>query len=384
MELVRLPGKSRSVDGRGRFTRVKDGGVRASILRLLALLVATATVVSQVAAQDAIPAKQLFGKMQLPSRQPTQSLGFYAKGCLAGGMAIPVDGPAWQVIHLSRNRRWGNPQMIALVERLAREARAEDGWNGLMVGDISQPRGGPMLNGHSSHQIGLDADIWLTPMPSHTMSYEEREVVPEASVLKKGTLYVDNHKWTRSHERLIVRAASYPQVERIFVHPGIKKKMCDTLEGADRRLLSKIRPIYGHHYHFHIRMKCPPGSVNCKDQVDPPFDSGCGKPLADWFERLRPKPVAKHKKPTKVVKPKHMMLSALPDACAVVLNAPAVRNMAEAEFNTGDPVQAQVPLTAYAAEQPVPAVLVTASDDFSLFIPPLGSVPEPLVRPSVQ
>ena len=33
----------------------------------------------------------------------------------------------------------------------------------------------------------------------------------------------------------------------------------------------------------------------------------------------------------------------------------------------------------------IPATaLVTASDDFSLFIPPLGSVPEPLVRPSVQ
>ncbi|UVC11731.1 penicillin-insensitive murein endopeptidase [Rhizobium sp. TH2] len=339
-------------------------------------------VPAAVLAADAVPAKQLFGKQNLPSKQPTQSLGFYAKGCLAGGIAIPVDGPAWQVIHLSRNRRWGNPDMIALVERLARESRAEDGWNGLMIGDISQPRGGPMLSGHASHQIGLDADIWLTPMPSHTMSYDEREVVPEASVLRRDMMTVDSRKWSKAHERLIVRAASYPRVERVFMHPAIKKKMCDTLKGGDRALLSKMRPIYGHHYHFHIRMKCPAGSVNCEDQVDPGPDSGCGKQVTEWLNRVKPRPVAKPTKPTKIVKPKHLMMSALPNACALVLNAASVRSMAEAEFSGGsNPVQ--VPVTAYAAEDPV-AKVIAASDDFSVFIPPMGSIPQPLVRPATQ
>jgi hypothetical protein len=38
------------------------------------------------------------------------------------------------------------------------------GWGkGLYIGDISQPRGGPMTSGHASHQIGLDADIWMLP-----------------------------------------------------------------------------------------------------------------------------------------------------------------------------------------------------------------------------
>lgn len=364
---------------------LKGDGVKAFLFRLMALSLAIAAAAPGFA-QEAVPAKQLFGKHNLPSKQPTQSLGFYAKGCLAGGIAIPVDGPAWQVIHLSRNRRWGNPQMIALVERLARESKAEDGWNGLMIGDISQPRGGPMLSGHASHQIGLDADIWLTPMPSHTMSYDEREVVPKASVLRSDMLTVDSRKWTKAHERLIVRAASYPQVERVFMHPGIKKKMCDTLKGRDRALLSKMRPIYGHHYHFHIRMKCPAGSVNCEDQVDPGFDSGCGKQVTEWLNRVKPRPPVKPKKNAKVVKPKHLMMSALPDACAVVLRAPSVENMAVAEYRSrsDNTVEtAQMPVTAFAAEQPVPAALVTVSEDFSLFIPQ-GPVPEPLVRPATQ
>ena len=64
---------------------------------------------------------------------------------MAGGAALPVDGPAWQVMRLSRNRNWGHPDLVALVERLAIEAKEKDGWNGLLVGDLAQPRGGPML-----------------------------------------------------------------------------------------------------------------------------------------------------------------------------------------------------------------------------------------------
>ncbi len=348
------------------------------------MVLAVMTALSPAMAQDGVPAKQLFGKITLPSKQRTAPIGFYAKGCLAGGVAIPVDGPAWQVIHLSRNRRWGTPQMIALLERLGREAKAEDGWNGLMVGDISQPRGGPMLSGHASHQIGLDADIWLTPMPAHQMSYEEREVVPEASVLRGDMVHVDNRKWTKSHERLIVRAASYPQVERVFVHPGIKKKLCETLKGPDRTVLNKIRPIWGHHYHFHIRMKCPPGSSGCDDQVDPPADSGCGKQLADWLNLVKPRPPVKPNKNAKVVVPKQLTLSSLPNACAIVLKAPSVTDMMTAEYHNGmQSADSQVAVTAYAEEQPASS-LVAASDDYSLFVPDLRSVPEPAVRPSVQ
>src|SRR5690606_15462192 len=105
-------------------------------------------------------AKELFGAMTLPAATQPDVHGFYSKGCFSGGMAIAQDGPHWQAMRLSRNRRWGHPEMIRLLERFSREA-AKDGWPGLLIGDISQPRGGPMLTGHASHQLGLDADIWF-------------------------------------------------------------------------------------------------------------------------------------------------------------------------------------------------------------------------------
>ena len=116
------------------------------------------------------PAKELFARKNAPAEMRTRTIGFYSHGCIAGAVALPVNGPAWQVMRLSRNRNWGHPDLIRVLETLAKKAQAEAGWPGLLVGDISQPRGGPMLTGHTSHQVGLDADIWLTPMPDHELT----------------------------------------------------------------------------------------------------------------------------------------------------------------------------------------------------------------------
>ncbi|MEM1378168.1 MAG: penicillin-insensitive murein endopeptidase, partial [Pseudomonadota bacterium] len=150
------------------------------------------------------PAKEIFGNTKLPSAEEAKVYGFYSKGCIAGAVAIPKDGPNWQAMRLERNRRWGHPDLIAIVQRLARES-VQDGWPGLLVGDISQPRGGPMLTGHASHQVGLDADIWLTKMPNRRLTQQERRDTSAISVLKTGTLNVDPNIWTPEHAKLLAR-----------------------------------------------------------------------------------------------------------------------------------------------------------------------------------
>jgi len=264
-------------------------------------------------------AKELFGRKLLPAAMPTRVVGFYAKGCIAGAEALPLNGDTWQVMRLSRNRYWGHPDMVALVERLAAKAHKEAGWPGILVGDMSQPRGGPMLTGHASHQVGLDADIWLTPMPKHKLSRNEREEMSAVMMVRQDRLDVDSHAWTPTHLNVIRAAANEPTVERIFVNAAIKKALCREAKG-DRSWLSKVRPMYGHDYHFHVRIKCPPGSTECESQPPPKDSEGCSAgDLAYWF-----KPSVLHPKPPKVPpKPKPpMTLAQLPAACRQVLNAP--------------------------------------------------------------
>ncbi len=270
---------------------------------------------------DRLPAKQLFGGVSAPAKLEPRAIGSYAKGCLAGGAELEADGPAWQAMRLSRNRNWGHPALVELVKRLATEARAQDGWPGLLVGDLSQPRGGPMLTGHASHQIGLDADIWLTPMPKRTLTVKEREEIPAIEVVTERRDKINPKVWTEAHARLIRRAASYPEVSRIFVHPPIKKELCRWAKG-DKSWLGKVRAYWGHTYHFHIRMKCPKGSSNCVDQPAPrPADgTGCGDELAHWMKATRWTPPQKADPNAKAPKaPPPLMLAGLPRQCRTVI-----------------------------------------------------------------
>ena len=127
-------------------------------------------------------AKDVFGNEPGPTGGAPVAIGSYSKGCVSGAVQLPETGPTWQAMRLSRNCNWGHPDLISFVQRLSAKAAAQPGWAGLYVGDMSQPRGGPMLTGHASHQIGLDADIWMLPPPSLSLTRSEREQISSISV----------------------------------------------------------------------------------------------------------------------------------------------------------------------------------------------------------
>jgi penicillin-insensitive murein endopeptidase len=266
-----------------------------------------------------LAAKELFGRKAEPAALAIRSIGSYAKGCLAGAQALPINGKTWQVMRLSRNRNWAHPDMIALLESLSAKAHEVAGWPGLLVGDISQPRGGPMLTGHASHQVGLDADIWLTPMPNRELSRNEREEMSATNMVRADRLDIDPTVWTPGHLLVIRAAAQEPRVERIFVNAAIKKALCREAKG-DRSWLAKVRPMYGHDYHFHVRITCPATDNACTPQPPPSEGEGCSAAdLAYWFSDpvIHPKPSSEPSEPRSP-----MTLAQLPPECRQILLAP--------------------------------------------------------------
>jgi len=99
-------------------------------------------------------------------------------------------------------------------------------------------------------------------MPNRLLARQEREDLMAVSMLRD-PLNVDLSRWTPLHTRLIKLAASYPEVERIFVHPAIKQVLCDQA-GRNRAWLSKVRPWWGHYYHFHVRIAGPSDDAYCQ------------------------------------------------------------------------------------------------------------------------
>lgn len=250
-------------------------------------------------------------QVELPSKGPAQSIGSYANGCLSGGQALALNGEGYQVIRPSRQRYYAHPNMVEFLKKLAMKTKAL-GLDDLLIADIAMPRGGDFSSGHSSHQTGLDADIWLN-FASEVLMDNERESPEILSVVDVKRFKLERENWTREHTVLFEAAASEPEVARIFVHPVIKDTLCKTVIN-DRAWLRKIRPWWGHHYHMHIRLNCPEGSLGCLPQYAPPPGDGCGEELLSWW----PKP-DNGTKPTSVKKKKNKPVKVKPEQCEWLL-----------------------------------------------------------------
>jgi penicillin-insensitive murein endopeptidase len=302
--------------------------------------------------EKAEPAKKLFAEKELPSIGKAAAIGYYPKGCLQGGVELPPTGATWQVMRISRNRNWGHPELIKFLERFAPLAAKATGWHGVLVGDMAQPRGGPLPFGHSSHQIGLDVDVWFMPMPERLLSKEERDSMPFLNLVADDWKHINKDVWTPAHAAFIKTAAEQPEVERVLVNAAIKKELCTMQGNKHPSWMDKVRPWYGHHDHIHVRLKCPADSPTCRKQDPPREEAGCAdKDFKVWFsdkvlhppEPMPPKTAAvtvekkpeKEKKTAKdkktVVakkdkkkkKPTVLTLADLPPACKDVLAAPA-------------------------------------------------------------
>lgn len=186
-----------------------------------------------------------------------------------------------------------------------------------------------MTSGHASHQIGLDADIWMLPPRSLTLSRAEREKISSIPVRSADQRSVTAN-WTPQHAALLQMAASDPRVDRIFVAAAVKIEMCKTATRRDKAWLQKIRPIAGHDTHFHVRLKCPDGATLCQTQKPTVAElskggNGCDDTLMWWVTDYLnpPKPSKKPKDPAPRVRgAREYTMADLPAQCVSVLSAP--------------------------------------------------------------
>ncbi len=214
---------------------------------------------------------------------------------------------------VKQGRRYGHPKLIGWITRLGRKISKTYSVD-LLVGDLSQPRGGPTPSGHKSHQIGLDVDLWYQvlshqnggnggDMATHThWRTPGEEVAPESVLTSDGsalnwsdwtpkTSIGVSKGWSSVQLELLKEAAQSDEVDRIFVHPVIKLSLCRKFAqqfspkvlGIQAIWLRKLRPWWGHQDHFHVRLKCPQEDHSCVPQESLPEGSGCDTAALSWW-----------------------------------------------------------------------------------------------------
>lgn len=213
-------------------------------------------------------------------KKPTQgypeAVGSYANGCMSGAENLPTSGRGYVDMRRNRNRYYGQPSLIKFIQSLGQYTMQKYRQKHL-IGDLSQPRGGRMNFGHSSHQVGLDVDIWMQTVPVNQSVNPYRDM---HSIVNKSSGTIRQGHIKKPLRDALYFSATHPSVARVFVNPVVKMHLCQT--ETDRRWLRKVRPWWGHDAHFHVRLSCPDNSPNCKNQNPPPEDDGCNDSLYDW------------------------------------------------------------------------------------------------------
>jgi penicillin-insensitive murein endopeptidase len=213
--------------------------------------------------------------VKAPNQATAEAIGSYAGGCLSGAVAVPKKGVGYETIRRWRNRFWAHPTLARFLDDFGAAMRAAK-LPDLLIGDLSQPRGGRMKSGHRSHQIGLDADIWFERPKKRSKDADF------ASLVHRKSETINRAVFKPRHVQVLKMAAQRPEVARIFVNWVIKRELCATVD-SDRAWLRKIRPWYGHDRHYHVRLHCPADSPGCRAQSPVPTEDDCG--TETWFSR---------------------------------------------------------------------------------------------------
>ncbi|MDX5446117.1 MAG: penicillin-insensitive murein endopeptidase [Zoogloeaceae bacterium] len=260
-----------------------------------ALLLATAFLASPVAR-----AFDDWSTVSSPIPGSPRIIGAHGAACLLGAEQLPPEGTGYQAVDLERRRHFGHPILIEYVQDLGRRVEAA-GFGPMLVGDMAQPRGGPMSYGHVSHQSGLDVDIWFR-LDLPRLPPDQREDIDQPILVDaNGRL---DERWTNEHAQLIYLATDDPRVARVFVDAAIKRDACER-DWPDRSWLRKLRPWPAHDEHLHVRLRCPPDARECIDQPEPPPGDGC-RDIAPTPRRAS----------------EALPIRALPPACHAVFMAP--------------------------------------------------------------
>ena len=200
-------------------------------------------------------------------RQPAHRHRRLRRGCIAGAVPLPADGPGWQVMRPSRNRAWGHPTSSTSSSAWPRGQSLTAGraswsatWASRAAADAHRPRLAP---DRARRRRLAHADA-----RPHAHARRARGTCLRPSPCRTG-VWRSTRRFGRGQAALwsVVRRCSPRSSRPSSTRPS--RGRCRG-SGRDRGWLAKVRPWYGHDDHMHVRLRCPADEPLCRDQDPPP------------------------------------------------------------------------------------------------------------------
>ncbi|MFM6928584.1 MAG: penicillin-insensitive murein endopeptidase [Bdellovibrio sp.] len=208
-----------------------------------------------------------------------QAIGSVNKGRLENGTSlldIDIKNIGFDVAHPERKAFYATSELAYLIEKMGVFTRKVAPDHVLHLSDLSKKNGGK-FGSHKSHQNGLDIDVAF-------YFKADKSSANFVNALRNGKPIGE---WMMEPQwQLFKYITSSNFVDRIFIHPGLKKAFCahaikngeikeSTRSGVAYETLRRLRPEKNHDDHFHLRIKCSESQIRCRQMAEPAQGTGC-------------------------------------------------------------------------------------------------------------
>ncbi len=278
--------------------------------KIFTVLFCTSCVSVSVAAE-----KSPWEDVKTPAGAQPRAIGGNNAGCLLGARNLEDSGKGFQIANPGRlNTHYAHPETLQFVRELGATLIARD--IPILVGDLSLPRGGPFTTRHASHTNGTDFDVWFlidSRLKERPLTVVERELLSSYSLADLDDNVLISERWSEKYRVMLQLTAENSRTHTVFVHPSIKKKLCEN-PAHHKPWLAKIRPWWGHDEHMHVRLTCPSDSPDCLEKPRP-TSIACDETLEWWFSDEWRKEYENRKKQSAFA----FVMSDLPQKCTEIL-----------------------------------------------------------------
>lgn len=222
-----------------------------------------------------------------------QVVGYSTNGSLENAtnlldLSNADNGSFFKFLAPAKKRYCGTFEMGSLLKFLGEFVRSKLKNAGLVVGDVSQEKGGAIYSlnpktkkyelAHSGHSAGMDADVSYV-VAKNSLIFN--------SVLGKEAGKLDPDFLIKDQWELFKVGYQTGLVDVTFLDEKIKGALCKmALQNNEissykddksfaGQVLSRLIPWTGHQHHFHLRMKCTKNQPRCRQTIYGYKGTGC-------------------------------------------------------------------------------------------------------------
>lgn len=212
-------------------------------------------------------AKAPYSKMSLSVGHPNAGYQVRAKKL--------KKGPGLEILPKSRDRVYGHPSLVLMLQRSAKQIARSFPGSTLTVGDLSFAGGGPLV-GHASHQSGRDADILFYVRDAKGRIAKTPGFIAFGGDGKardgSGLVFDDERNWQ------LVQAWAKDHragLAYVFISRPLRARLLAWgSKHATKDDIAKVAALFvqpddsePHDDHYHVRIRCPADQEDiCKEQ----------------------------------------------------------------------------------------------------------------------